>query len=957
MVTSNSLNNVAAALEWNLRNNANLKAHAQQLENSGHLQRQFNQMPSNLMVAGHPVAEGQLGSPPRSAPAQLSGASETEDDDEVFDPDPMPSSGQSANARTGESVSFALNEQPHKSQEQSESDRQSFNKRRTQSCSALQDKALKKSQEKSIENGLKKSKDAAAHIRRPMNAFMIFSKRHRPIVHQKYPNSDNRTVSKVSAWNFISLSEAFSIFLQTSSIVEVFLSFLSIFLWWLQALNRFGLPHSLCSFSMLIFYALLCFSFYAVFVLAAFLPNHRVLLRSPANLFNLDPFFLSFFFFSLSLLLAHFQSATQLLNPQILGDWWYSLSPEGKKEYNLLAENIKEAHFKRHPQWKWSSKGAMGKNVGEQEKKKFNKQGAKRKTKSSISVDDANQQSLAYSSGALDKAPAEPNKNLNPNSIHSNHSNNNSSQSKQEDAETSSASEAEGMVIDVKWPGQSDNASPVDLSSQSNSFQNQPSTPKAPFDFSISRLIGNESKKSAFQPVSLTGKDQEQLKLKQAASDHQLAALGESARLFSASLRSDSVCLSTLNHNSNSATQTATSSSGCSAASSHHSLTSASNQSLSHRSPVIVAQSAGGNQSGFSATNQLNSNSNSNQLISTSPSSNPLPELKIQPPSPSHHSNGENKDNHSTGQAQQSKLASQEFVLAPTPAQLGKARNKKLSSGLDDEQAADKVPGGRKSADKESAAAESNGQSEDVEMKEKEKDAMDKVLEEVDFKQKFEKLPEFKPDKLNAESTPTTPLLCQLSTETFVQSYRKKQRNSVQTLTPTPIIRHQLTSPETAGCLTTGDMNSASALSLDDCKFFPPSFNVEEAIALLNNNSTGSAGSYSMSKTMTPSTPKSPRTACLSADQSSTRRTLDQRRHLVMQFFKEQNTLFPTGPATNEFQQRYREVFPSKNTLQLKIREVRQKLMAKTDNVQTSAPTNLAIEPPNPTGGSSSSSS
>jgi len=27
-------------------------------------------------------------------------------------------------------------------------------------------------------------------IRRPMNAFMIFSKRHRPLVHQKHPNQD-----------------------------------------------------------------------------------------------------------------------------------------------------------------------------------------------------------------------------------------------------------------------------------------------------------------------------------------------------------------------------------------------------------------------------------------------------------------------------------------------------------------------------------------------------------------------------------------------------------------------------------------------------------------------------------------------------------------------------------------------------------------------------------------------
>lgn len=30
-----------------------------------------------------------------------------------------------------------------------------------------------------------------------MNAFMIFSKRHRPLVHQRHPNRDNRTVSKI----------------------------------------------------------------------------------------------------------------------------------------------------------------------------------------------------------------------------------------------------------------------------------------------------------------------------------------------------------------------------------------------------------------------------------------------------------------------------------------------------------------------------------------------------------------------------------------------------------------------------------------------------------------------------------------------------------------------------------------------------------------------------------------
>ncbi|MEQ2160728.1 hypothetical protein GOODEAATRI_002372 [Goodea atripinnis] len=60
-------------------------------------------------------------------------------------------------------------------------------KRRTQSLSALPKDGDKSSPGK-------REKD---HIRRPMNAFMIFSKRHRALVHQRHPNQDNRTVSKI----------------------------------------------------------------------------------------------------------------------------------------------------------------------------------------------------------------------------------------------------------------------------------------------------------------------------------------------------------------------------------------------------------------------------------------------------------------------------------------------------------------------------------------------------------------------------------------------------------------------------------------------------------------------------------------------------------------------------------------------------------------------------------------
>lgn len=58
-------------------------------------------------------------------------------------------------------------------------------KRRTQSLSALQN---------AKEPG---SPCTKGKIRRPMNAFMIFSKKHRKLVHKKHPNQDNRTVSKI----------------------------------------------------------------------------------------------------------------------------------------------------------------------------------------------------------------------------------------------------------------------------------------------------------------------------------------------------------------------------------------------------------------------------------------------------------------------------------------------------------------------------------------------------------------------------------------------------------------------------------------------------------------------------------------------------------------------------------------------------------------------------------------
>lgn len=47
------------------------------------------------------------------------------------------------------------------------------------------------------------------YVRRPMNAFMIFSQQHRARVHQCHPNQDNRLASKILGdwWNALDVTE------------------------------------------------------------------------------------------------------------------------------------------------------------------------------------------------------------------------------------------------------------------------------------------------------------------------------------------------------------------------------------------------------------------------------------------------------------------------------------------------------------------------------------------------------------------------------------------------------------------------------------------------------------------------------------------------------------------------------------------------------------------------------
>ncbi|KAK6033012.1 HMG box [Ostertagia ostertagi] len=41
---------------------------------------------------------------------------------------------------------------------------------------------------------------------------------------------------------------------------------------------------------------------------------------------------------------------------KILGEWWYALDADEKQQYHKLATQVKEAHFKAHPNWKWCAR-------------------------------------------------------------------------------------------------------------------------------------------------------------------------------------------------------------------------------------------------------------------------------------------------------------------------------------------------------------------------------------------------------------------------------------------------------------------------------------------------------------------------------------------------------------------------------------------------------------------------
>ena len=605
---------------------------------------------------------------------------------------------------------------------------------------------------------------------------------------------------------------------------------------------------------------------------------------------------------------------------QILGEWWYSLAGNEKQKFHDLAFEMKEAHFKQHPDWKWCSRGSNNEKVsgapgesgnGDQQPQLMKKDKPQSIGKPLLQPNfkPEQQRPRPRLSASLKDHPNMREENSNG-SVHGR-----LERVTEESMSVSGCSdgEEEDMVIDLKCR-ESVNENEEDMhvdvdsiddcssSNHESIMKNVRFQDEAPAD--AANVVANKDTTSDI----ICGKNL----VKTSAQSSHIMVAPQPVRGYSSP---DSAKLQ--HHidqlpermNSPKPLDLATSGSSCtshiiSPSCSQQTPTSGSSYVIYKnmlktppptslaptpiRSPVIVAQQTSSILSSPSlhihshqSVSYMNShlqqpqcyttvmNLKSGNLSVTSPPKPVIvPSVKIDPPSPenSAHSNSNSQPELSVNNA------TPRFVLAPTPAQLGITRNKQknngnaesVSSGDSPPEKQAKISVGDGEDDTDVAAKENISQS-SVKQKEKEKekdvDGMDKVLEEVNFEQRFAQLPEFRPDpKMAASSTPNTPLPS-LSPMAFVQSYRKKRPDkSTLTSATTAKAPHPPHTPQTSGPATsTPDAISCTPTGDSGNTFFGPNFDISEAIASATSESDISS-SCCASATTPGGTPRSPKT-------------------------------------------------------------------------------------------------
>ncbi|XP_017113652.1 putative transcription factor capicua isoform X9 [Drosophila elegans] len=198
-------------------------------------------------------------------------------------------------------------------------------------------------------------------------------------------------------------------------------------------------------------------------------------------------------------------------------------------------------------------------------------------------------------------------------------------------------------------------------------------------------------------------------------------------------------------------------------------------------------------------------------------------------------------------------------------------------------------------------------------LKKKTDEMNNSVLKQVDFEKKYKALPQFQPEDCQSPSAIAVPS----SPRVYGTNYRKKN-------TAPPSVQKLM-------CEDDSIEEPVSAPPTTTQRFFGPDFTNElkddRFIELESSDQTGRS----------PRTPKTPlQSARSDASEKGHRKVLETRRHLVMQLFAEHGN-FPTAQATIAFQTKHIDVFPRKQDLQLKIREVRQKLLGQASCTPHSA--------------------
>lgn len=568
----------------------------------------------------------------------------------------------------------------------------------------------------------KKSKGGKTRIRRPMNAFMIFSKRHRPLVHQKHPNQDNRTVSK------------------------------------------------------------------------------------------------------------------------ILGEWWYSLGGEEKQKYHDLANQVKEAHFKAHPEWRWCSK---------ERRKSSSQNGPETPTlvsaaskKGKVALEDAEQQQQQQQDLDLLKC-----------------------KEKVSDTETDIESETETLESKA-FPQQKflpgTDVRPIKIEAvqqhkPQHQLQQQQITTMAntPASTPVTIVVTSNNKIVGSIPGQVGPINNPQPK-------PPIVSVGGGA--FNP--------IPTLNPPQQQPQP---------------------QQGTTIKNMVIVQHNGNGAQPGTPIHYLVPVHSLQQQLITRpAPQQPQAVTVAAAVPAVVDNSNAKKLDDG--------------FVLGPTPAQMkngGPAVTITTTTAANGDGASSTETTTSSTPNPDLLTPDSRAKS--FFKKATKEDGMEEVLQKVNFREKFSSLPEFHPGE-SPGKMPSLPA----SPQIFVQSYRKRRKISTTNSSSTT---EQLQIDTLGSDADTPNKTGTPKKASSGNTFFGPDFNPE---VVLRETSQDSFDLHS------PTTPKD-------GKPSSLRKTLDTRRQLVMQLFQDHG-LFPSNVATSSFQFKHVDAFPTKVCLQLKIREVRQKMMARSNS-------------------------